>query len=415
MMNPNVTAKICTRCGARYEPGSPHLVCEECGWDGTLDFEYDYERAAVQLRAELDSPTRRGVLRYHPVLPLPEGFPDTGHTVGPSPLLEPRYLRDHVGVSRLWVKFDGQLPTASFKDRASIVAICDAKARGKTTMLAASTGNAASSLAGLAAPEGITVVIVVPKAIPRAKLAQLLTFGARVFRVDGTYDDAFDLSLKAYGRFGWYLRSTGVNPVLSEGKKTGAMELLEQLNFNPPDWIVVPVGDGCILGGMGKGLYDLEQMGFISRMPRLLGVQAQGSSVIYEAWRSGADSVTPRSATTFADSISVDLPRDWRKAIRAIERTGGRMITVSDDAIADAALLLGRLAGVFAEPAASASLAGLLEARAQGVIGPDETVALMVTGNGLKDVDGTSRRAGQAPLVPPTADGLEEISRLLKE
>jgi threonine synthase len=241
-------------------------------------------------------------------------------------------------------------------------------------------------------------------------------FGARVILVDGTYDDAFDLSVQASDAFGWYCRNTGYNPFTTEGKKTAAFEICEQLgaaaghgdssSWKAPDVVLVSVGDGNIISGLHKGFTDLHSLGWIDAIPRLIGVQAKGSSAIYNAFSQGSDTIEPVKADTLADSISVDLPRDGLRALRAARQTGGAYVQVEDDDILDAMRQLGRQAAVFAEPAGATSQAGLLRAVADGLVQPGEQVVVMVTGSGLKDVDAAMQATGEATVIEPSLEAL---------
>jgi threonine synthase len=278
---------------------------------------------------------------------------------------------------------------------------------GHGTIACASTGNAASSLAGIAASIGLETVIFVPRTAPRAKVAQLLIHGARVFLVRGSYDQAFDLCREAIDRFGWYSRNTAANPYLSEGKKTAALEICEQLDWQPPDTVLVSVGDGCIIGGLWKGFHDLMQLGFIDRMPRLVGVQAQGCQPIKLAWETGG-AVSTVSPDTLADSIAVGHPRDALKALRAIRRSEGFMLAVSDEEILQAMRLLASRTGIFGEPAGVAGFAGLIQALSEGRLQKDERVAVVMTGHGLKDVDSVLRSTPAPVEIDPTLEALTE-------
>jgi threonine synthase len=406
----------CVRCHGEQPAGYTGYTCPECGPTGILDIQYDYERARRYMRrAYLARDSRPHIWRYEALLPTapPEIWP--GLPVGWTPLVSPVRLREHLGLAGLQVKMDGLLPTGSLKDRASMVAVAQAMQWGVATIAGASTGNAASSVAGLCAPLGIPVVIFVPAAAPEPKLAQLRAYGALVVAVEGSYDQAFDLCLAATERFGWYSRNTGYNPVLSEGKKTVVYEVLEQRRWRAPDWIVVPVGDGCILGGVGKGLRDLRAVGLMDRMPRLLGVQAEGSAAIYRAFEAGADHASPVEADTVADSISVGQPRDDRKALAAIRDTEGQMVTVSDEAILAAGRELGARAGLFTEPAASAALAGAIVAREQGLVGPADEVVVLATGHGLKDPVTSARGTAEPLKVAPEPGALDAVREALSE
>ena len=242
-------------------------------------------------------------------------------------------------------------------------------------------------------------------------MAQLLIFGANVIMIEGTYDQAFDLCLAASKEYGWYSRNTAYNPYLSEGKKTAALEICEQLGWEAPDRVFVAVGDGCIIGGLWKGFRDLLALGFIERMPKLVGVQAEGAAPLVRAWREGTEEIEPLVPHTLADSIAVGVPRDRVKALRAVRETGGEFVAVSDEEILEAMRLLAREAAVFAEPAGAAGFAGLAKLVRQGRIDPEERIVVLVTGNGLKDVDSAIRATGRPHLIEPT---LEALRRLLE-
>ncbi len=315
----------------------------------------------------------------------------------------------------VWVKDDGLQPTASLKDRASAVAVVKALEKDARIITTASTGNAAAALSGLCAAVGQPNVIFVPETAPQAKIAQLLVFGSRVILVKGSYDDAFELCLKAAKTYGWYNRNSGYNPYMTEGKKTAAYEICEQLGWSAPDRIFVSVGDGCIIGGLHKGLKDLLALGWIDKMPKLMGVQAAGSSYLYTAWKNGEDILTkpPITAQTVADSISTGLPRDRIKALAAVTETGGAYICLSDDEILAAIPELARGTGVFAEPAGAAAYAGLVDAVKRGLVAGDEKIVVLNTGNGLKDVAGAMQAvdlAGTRPFrIRPDLAELEKV------
>ena len=400
----------CVLCGAEYAVDEVPYVCPKHGNEGILDVVYDYRVVARHLSPQsLAADPERSIWRYKPLLPVYPDSPPPPLTVGWTPLYEARRLRARLGLPNLWIKDDGRQPTASYKDRASAVAIVKAQELGREIVCAASSGNAAASLAGLSASVGLPNVIFVPETAPQAKIAQLLVFGATVLLVRGTYDQAFDLSLEATHRYGWYSRSTAFNPYLSEGKKTGSLEICEQLGWVPPDRIFVGVGDGCIIGGLGKGLRDLRALGWIERLPKLMGVQAAGSAVLVEAWRAGTEEITPIVPSTLADSISVGIPRDRIKALRAVRDTGGEYLSVSDEEILEAMRILGQESGVFAEPAGATPFAGLLKMLREGRIDPTERIVVLVTGNGLKDIPSAVRAVGQPLYVEPAVEDLQRV------
>jgi threonine synthase len=371
---------------------------------------YDYGLIRHRLSKDrLASDRDYSIWRYADLLPVADRRLIPPLQVGWTPLYRVSRLGDQMGLHNLYVKDDGRNPTASFKDRASAVGIAKARELGKAIIAAASTGNAASSLAGLAASVGVKTYIFVPERAPEAKVAQLLVFGANVLMVRGTYDQAFDLCLQACAEYGWYSRNTAYNPYLSEGKKTAALELCEQMDWQPPDKIFVAVGDGCIVGGLWKGLRDLQALGFIDRLPQLVGVQAEGSAVLVKAWQESTEVISPITPDTIADSISVGVPRDAIKALRAVRESGGQFVAVSDEEILEAMRTLARSVGVFGEPAGVTGFAGLRKLLEQGKVGPHETIVVLVTGNGLKDVKSAIQAVGKPYMIDPTLDSLHEL------
>ena len=421
MMN-HVAGLKCTICGAEYAVEQVDYVCPRHGNDGTLDVLYDYERIAQRVtRKRLDEDDTRSIWRYLPLLPVDPGaaralcYPNNPlSVVGWTPLYPAPDLASELGVKQVWVKDDGRQPTASFKDRASAIAVVKARELGYEVVTTASTGNAAAALSGLCAAVDQDNVIFVPRIAPEAKIAQLLAYGSTVMLVDGTYDQAFDLCLAAAEAFGWYNRNTGYNPYMTEGKKTVAYEICEQLGWDTPDVILVPVGDGCIIGGVHKGLRDLLALGWIERVPRIIGVQAAGSSPLVDAWERGIKGwdMTPVDAHSVADSIVAGLPRDRNKALRAVRETGGAYVRVTDEEILAAIPALAQGVGVFAEPAAAAAYAGLLKGIERGIVGRDERVVVLATGSGLKDIASVMRAVGEPP--PVVEPNLAAVERILK-
>ncbi len=395
----------CLICHKRYSNEDIAYVCPDHGSDGVVDVVYDYGAIGAS-KAEL---VDRGMWRYRALLPMHSHIATPPLPVGGTPLWQAPGVGEPFGLEDVWIKDDTRNPTGSLKDRASAMAIVRAEETGSAVVATASTGNAAAALAGLSASVGSPCVIFVPADAPPAKIVQPLAYGATVFVVDGTYDDAYELCLRAGRRFGWYIRNTGFNPYMSEGKKTVAYEICEQLGWASPDAIVVPVGDGCILGAVHKGLVDLLALGWIDRMPRLIGVQATGSNYLASAWEEGEDVLTkpPIRSSTVADSINVGLPRDRLKAMRAVHDSRGGFVTVDDSDILSAVGSLASRTGVFAEPAAAAPYAGLPGAVAEDLLGPSDRVVLLVTGTGLKDVEAASRSAREPIPISPTLEAVE--------
>ncbi len=409
---------VCMVCGRVFDPKEVDYVCPDHGDDGVLDVVYDYEelKAGVE-RSHIDLET---MWSYRGLLPVPAEAVPPPLRVGATPLYESTLLARRSGVRRLWVKDEGIQPTGSLKDRASAMALVKADELGSAVVTTASTGNAAAALAGLAASVGREAVIFVPASAPQAKVAQLLAYGSTVLLVDGSYNDAIELCLRAADRFGWYNRTTGYNPYMSEGKKTVAYEIAHQVGWQSPDVIVVSVGDGCIIGSLWKGFHDLIELGWVNTMPRFLGIQAAGSNYLAQAWSAGEDvlSKPPIEPVTVADSISAALPRDRLKAMRAVQDSDGAFITVTDDEILAAIPVLARTTGVFAEPAAAAAWAGVEKAGALGLIGDDDRVVVLATGTGLKDVPAAMsavETAGLSPLNVASDPGqIEETLEVLQ-
>ncbi|HNT76239.1 MAG TPA: threonine synthase [Anaerolineae bacterium] len=405
----------CTICGAEYAVDDVSYVCPRHGDDGILDVMYDYDalRQHISPASIAQTSTDAGIWRYKPLLPVQADSPVPPLRVGWTPLYAAPRLAERLGLHHVWVKDDGVNPTASFKDRASALAVVKAREAGAQIVTTASTGNAAAALAGLAASMSLQAVIFVPKTAPPAKIAQHLIYGARVLLVDGTYDDAFELTLKVAKEFGWYNRNTAYNPYMSEGKKTAAYEICEQMGWRAPDRVFVPVGDGCIIGGIYKGFRDLLALGWIDAMPKIMGIQAEGSSALVDAWERDLAGweMTPQPANTLADSISAGLPRDRIKALAAVRETDGAYLRVSDQEILDAIPVIARNTGVFSEPAAATAYAGLVKAVEKGLVDPAERIVVLLTGSGLKDIGNAMKTVPQPPIVAPTLEAVKAVMR----
>lgn len=408
----------CLICGKTYSPDEIEYVCPNHGNEGIVEVQYDYDLIGRRLsQGDLLHSTDYTMWRYKPLLPIRPDAAVPPLSLGWTPLYRTQRLAAELGLKQLWLKDDGRLPTASFKDRASAIAVVKAQEKGAEVITTASTGNAAAALSGLCASVKQPNVIFVPETAPQAKVAQLLVFGSTVMLVKGSYDDAFELCLQAAQTYGWYNRNTGYNPYMSEGKKTVSYEICEQLGWQAPDRIFVSVGDGCIIGGVHKGLKDLLALGWIDHMPKLMGVQAEGSAYLYQAWQQGENVLTkpPIAARTVADSISAGLPRDRLKAMAAVTETQGAFLTVTDDEILAAIPALARGCGVFAEPAGAAAYAGLVKAINQGLVAPEERIVVINTGNGLKDVASAMKAVNLAGPQPyHIAPNLADLKRVIE-
>ena len=405
----------CIECGEEFPEDPNRLVCTHC---------HDKQKPAGTIRGVLEV-----VLKVLPstwpqfrasdreflaaFLPINDDDAIPPLPVGDTPLLEAPRLRAELEMPNLFLKDDTRNPSGSTKDRASLLVVAKAVEYGCDTVATASTGNAASALAAIAASAGLRAVVLVPAAAPPAKLAQMQSYGAVVVPVNGTYDQAFDLCTSACNEFGWYNRSTALNPFTTEGKKTAALEIAAALVPDTPDAVFVPTGDGVILAGLSKGFRDLERAGLTERCPRLFAVQPDGSSAIATAARSGADNATAMpGAASVADSLTVEMPRNAIGCLAAIRESGGAGITVPDEAISDAISRLARFSGIFGEPAAAAALAGLEAALGEGLVEREDRVVLMITGSGLKDVAAAARALPTLQTVDAT---LEDVGRAVSE
>jgi len=407
----------CSLCGKEYSPQEVTYTCPHDG--GNLDVVLDMDGIKQHTQPkDIFASQEASLWRYLPLLPVtdPGGLGTPLRAAGWTPVFHPQVLAQKLGLRDLWVKDESRNPTASFKDRASAVLVGRARNIGAEVVVTASTGNAGAALAGMAAAVGQKAIIFAPRTAPPAKIAQLLVFGAQVLLVDGSYDDAFDLTIQAAEAFGWYCRNTGYNPFTAEGKKTAALEIWEWMSQETVARLIdskrlsifVSVGDGNIISGLHKGFKDLSTLGWLEAIPRIFGVQAEGSAAIANAFFSESEQIIPVQAHTLADSISVDLPRDGVRAVRAARETGGSYVLVSDAEILAAIAELGRV-GIFAEPAGATAYAGLVRAIANGLIGGDDPVLVINTGSGLKDVRAAMQAVREALVIQPSLDAVRKI------
>ncbi len=408
---PNFLGYQCSICGAEYSPTEYQYACTKCS--GNLDVILDYSQIKTRYHIE-DIVSRRdySLWRYLPLLPVtdPGGEGTPIRFAGWTPLYSPQRLTNSLGLSEFWLKDEGRNPTASFKDRASAVVVARAREIKAEVVVTASTGNAGAALAGMAAAIGQTSVILAPRTAPPAKIAQMLVYGSRVILVDDNYDSAFDLTIEASKKLGWYCRNTGYNPFTAEGKKTAAFEIWETILRKPvkaerPLCVFVSVGDGNIISGIHKGFKDLAALGWLDVMPRLFGVQSENSAAVANAYFAKTEEIIPVQSTTIADSISVDLPRDGVRAVRAATQTDGAYLTVKDSEIIEGIAELGKY-GIFAEPAGSTAFAGLKKAIKEGMIQANDPVVVINTGNGLKDVKSALQAVKNAPVIEPNIQAL---------
>jgi threonine synthase len=403
----NVKGSKCIRCGADFKTDECDYTCNNC--EGYLQVTYDYQSIKENFKkSDLAEDPDYSMWRYKTLLPVEDLTRKPVVQIGWTPLYKAEKLSSKLGIKNLYIKDEGRNPSASLKDRPGAIAIVKALERDEQVITCASTGNAASSLSCLTAALGLKTIIFVPETSPVAKIAQLLVFGAIVIAVKGTYDDAFDLCIKATEKYGWYNRSSGYNPYTREGKKTCTYEICEQLSWECPDKIFISVGDGNLISGVWKGFVDLFQVGFINRLPQLISCQSENMDAINRAFKSDGI-IRPVKGKTIADSIAVSFPHDGDAALRAIKDSGGYGISLSDDEILRGIPELARETSVFGEPSGVVPFAALKKAIDENKIGEDERIVVLVSGNGLKDINSAMRAVGQPFKIKPDLMELDKI------
>jgi len=409
----------CVTCGKQYSQEQFLYTCPDCGdLKGTLDILYDYDDIRKNItRSVLRQWPVDTIFKYSTLLPLTTLHPALNLKVGLTPLYPCSNLAEKSGIDGLFIKDDSYNPSLSLKDRATAIALLKAQELNFNTVATASTGNAAASMACIGAHLKMEKIIFVPQSIPQAKLTQLQIYDSKIIAIQGTYDQAFDLCREISEKRLWYNRSTAINPFNLEGKKTVAFEICEQLDFAVPDYVFVPVGDGCIISGVWKGFQDFYKVGLIDRLPRLIACQAEGSASIYQAFIKKQESPEPVEANTIADSISVDLPRDGVKALRALRESDGDCVTISDQDILSAQQRLAREKGIFCEPSAAAAFAGFLKFHQEKPIRSTNKVVILLTGSGLKDLESANAAITDRKLIridPEREDAEDILSNLWK-
>jgi threonine synthase len=402
----------CVKCGREYKEADILYTCDDCGIDGILDVQLDYDQIKKEMTPSyFRNNTNYSLWRYLPVIPIEDTKGIQPLQVGWTPLYEVNQFSRETGIKSLYIKDDSRNPTASLKDRASAVGVAKAIELDRKVICTASTGNAASSLSGFAASAGIETYIFVPETAPEAKVTQLLIYGSHVFLVKGTYDVAVELCFKAAAEFGWYNRSCAINPYLVEGKKTVAYEICEQFGWKAPDIAVVAVGDGCTIAGVWKGFKECQILGLIDKLPKIVGVQAAESNPVSRAFAKKSYQFEYRKPQTIADSISVGIPRNGIKALNAVNESGGWMVDVTDLEILDGMKLLAQKTGIFGEPAGVTSFAGISKMKQLGMLDGDEKVVCIVSGSGLKDIKSAAMTAGKAIVIEPE---IAEVKKQLR-
>ncbi|MCK5051956.1 MAG: threonine synthase [Candidatus Cloacimonetes bacterium] len=388
----------CTTCGAKYEQNEVTYLCPVCEKKNTPDippkgilktlYHYGKIKNSAKWHKLFDKLKAK---EYRELLPIDSERSLSWLKVGKTPLYEissdsvPIIKKGSKKVFQILLKDDSQNPTFSFKDRASDLLCAFAKEQEINTIVAASTGNAGSSLAGICASQKQKAIIFAPVSAPKAKLTQIIMYGAQLIPVDGTYDDAFDLSIEATKKFGWYNRNTAYNPFTIEGKKIVSFEIFQQMRQNIPDRVFVPVGDGCIISGVFKGFEDLLKLGLIKKVPTIVAVQSEKSDNIVR--NLGNDKFVIKFSTTIADSIAVDVPRNYWMTKKFMEQYNGESIIVSDKEIITASKVLSENTGIFSEPAAATAFAGMMKYAEKELIDENSKNVVLLTGSGLKDLN----------------------------
>lgn len=406
----DISGLRCVICGRVYgtEVGQ---TCPQCGPEGILDIGFEYRRVRISFNSAPPATREAGLWRYIELLPVDPGIARQTLRVGGTPLWDAPRLASFLGLRKLWLKDEGLNPTGSLKDRSSAVAVVKALEKGAKTIAGASTGNGASSLAAMAASAGLRAYVFVPQQSAESNVIQSQMHGAVVVRLDATYSEAVRLCEKACAAWGWYPANAALNPYLIEGRKTVGLEIAEAVRGEIPDWVAVPVGDGCTIAAIWKGIQEMHHLGILPHRPRMLGVQAAGISPIAEVYRTGKD-LEPREGNTIADSIRVGHPANWRKAVRAVRESEGDFVTVTDEEILEAVRATARLTGRFAEPAAAAAVAGLRRAVQDRTVASRDSALAVITGTGLKNLAAARGTAEVPGAVEPDLGVIElELAR----
>ncbi len=402
-----VSGLRCRECGRGYPAEALH-VCDYCF--GPLEVDYDYERVAATITRERIAAGPRSIWRYADLLPVEDATPvDLG--AGFTPLTRADRLAAELGLGELWIKDDTANPTGSFKDRVVSVALTKARQLGFKIAACASTGNLANSVAAHAARAGMESVVLIPHDLETAKVTMTAIYGGRVIAVEGSYDDVNRLCAELTSEQpSWAFVNVNVRTYYAEGSKTLAFEVAEQLGWQAPDHVVVPIGSGSQLTKVAKGFRELWQVGLLDDEPsvRISGAQAEGCAPVATAFAEGTDAIRPVKPHTIAKSLAIGNPADGWYALDAIRSSGGSCASVTDDEVIEGIALLARTEGIFAETAGGVTIATLAKLAAEGVIRSDERVVALVTGHGLKTVEALSGTVGPTATIAPTLEAFDE-------
>ncbi len=393
----------CRECARRYPAEALH-VCEWCF--GPLEVVYDYDAIRAATSRERIAAGPLSIWRYRDLLPADApGAIDLG--AGFTPLVRAERLGAELGLGELWIKNDTLNPTGSFKDRVVSVALTKARQLGFKVAACPSTGNLANSVAAHAAHAGMRSVIFIPADLEEAKIVTTAVFGGQVIAIDGNYDAINRLCAELAGVYpSWAFVNVNVRTYYAEGSKTLAFEIAEQLGWQAPDHVIVPIASGSQLTKVAKGFYELGVVGLLDEAPsvRISGAQAAGCSPVATAFATGSDTVLPVKPDTIAKSLAIGDPADGVYALEAVRASGGTIESVTDDEIIEGIRLLARTEGIFAETAGGVTIATLAKLAATGAVRGDERVVAMVTGNGLKTIDAVANRCRPTATIAPTLD-----------
>jgi threonine synthase len=402
----HVVGLRCRECGRPYPAEALH-VCDFCF--GPLEVDYDYERVAASITREKIAAGPRSIWRYRELLPVDDDAPvDLG--AGFTPLVRADRLAAELGLGELWIKDDTANPTGSFKDRVVSVALTKARQLGFKVAACASTGNLANSVAAHAARAGMASVVLIPKDLEDAKITMTAVYGGTVVAVDGSYDEVNRLCAELTSEHPtWAFVNVNVRTYYAEGSKTLAFEVAEQLGWQAPDHVVVPIASGSQLVKVAKGFAELGKVGLLPEVPsvRISGAQAAGCSPVATAFAEGTDAIRPVKPKTIAKSLSIGNPADGWYALDTIRKSGGSCAAVTDDEVIEGIRLLARTEGIFAETAGGVTIATLAKLAASGVVRSDERVVALVTGHGLKTVEALRGSVHPTVEIAPTLEAFD--------
>jgi threonine synthase len=397
----HVNGLRCRECGRRFPAEALH-VCDYCF--GPLEVDYDYEAIAATVSRHRIAEGPRSIWRYHDLLPVDDDTPiDLG--AGFTPLVRADRLAAELGLGELWIKDDTANPTGSFKDRVVSVALTKARQLGFKVAACASTGNLANSVAAHAARSGMTSVVLIPHDLEEAKVTMTAVYGGTVVSVEGTYDDVNRLCAELASEHpSWAFVNVNIRTYYAEGSKTLAFEVAEQLGWEAPDHVIVPIASGSQLTKVAKGFAELGKVGLLDEAPqvRISGAQAEGCAPVATAFAEGADAIRPVKPSTIAKSLAIGNPADGWYALNAIRDSGGSCASVSDEEIVEGIKLLARTEGIFAETAGGVTIATLAKLAASGTVRREERVVALVTGHGLKTVEALAGAVGPTATIAPT-------------